>query len=66
MVQQVKDLLLLQQLGLLLWRGFDPLLGNFHMQAQSKIKNKKIKKPFEISCVGGCTPMVSDHWNFGY
>ena len=32
MVQQVRDpALSLQQLGLLLWRGFDPWPGNFHM-----------------------------------
>ena len=32
MAQQVKDpVLLLQQLGSLLWRGFDPWPGNFHM-----------------------------------
>ena len=30
--QQVKDLMLsLQWLGLLLWHGFDPWPGNFHM-----------------------------------
>ena len=31
MVQQVKDLVLSLQLGLLLWCEFDPCLGNFHM-----------------------------------
>ena len=32
MVQQVRDpALSLQQLGLLLWRGFGPWPGNFHM-----------------------------------
>ena len=31
LVQQVKDLLSLQQLGLLLWLWFSPWLGNFYM-----------------------------------
>ena len=35
-------MLLVQQLGLLLWRGFDPWPGNFHMlQVQP---NKKLKE----------------------
>ena len=43
MAQQVKDSVLsLQQLGLLLWCGFDPWPGNSHVpQAQPKRKKKK-------------------------
>ena len=45
-VQQVKDLALsLQQLGLLLWHGFDPWLGNFQTYwAQTKKKKRKRKR----------------------
>ena len=44
-VQQVKDpMLSLQQLGLLLWHGFNPWPWNFHvLQAQPKNKLKKEK-----------------------
>ena len=44
MVQRVKDLALsLQQLGSLLWCGFDPWHGNFHLlQAQPKKPNNYI------------------------
>ena len=42
MVQQVKDLVLsLQQLGLLLWRGFDPWPRNFHILQEGERKKKK-------------------------
>ena len=43
MVQHVKDpALSLQQLGSLLWHGFAPWPGNFHMlQMQPKKKQKK-------------------------
>ena len=46
MVQQVKDLVSLQQLGSLLWCGFDPMaLGNFCLpQAELKNKTKQNKK----------------------
>ena len=42
MAQQVKDLTLsLQQLGLLLWHGFDPWPGNSHLlQVKQKIKKE--------------------------
>ena len=37
--QRVKDLALsLQWLGLLLWRGFDPWPGNFHMLRRQQKK----------------------------
>ena len=42
MAQQVKDLVLsLQQLGLLLWRGFDPWPRNFHILQEGERKKKK-------------------------
>ena len=43
-MQQVKDLALsLQWLGLLLWRGFDPWPGNFHLLwAWPESQNKNI------------------------
>ena len=45
MAQQVKDLVLsLQQLGSLLWHGFDPWLGNFHILWEWQKKKKKKKK----------------------
>ena len=46
MVQQIKDLALsLQQLVWLLWCGFNPWPGNFHMlPAQPKKKKKVIKE----------------------
>ena len=44
MAQQVKDLVLsLQQLGLLLWRGFDPWPRNFHILQEGERKKKKKK-----------------------
>ena len=48
MVQQVKDLaLLLQQLGPLLWRGFDLWTRNFHMlQTQPPAHPQPPKKDF--------------------
>lgn len=41
-VQPVKDLVLsLKQLGSVLWHGFNPWPGNFHMTwVQPKIRNK--------------------------
>ena len=50
MVQWVKDLALsVQQLGLLLWLGFDPWPRNFYMPwawpKQKKMKNKPEKNP---------------------
>ena len=45
MAQRVKDLALSQwQLGLLLWHGFNPLSGNFHMARVWPKRKKKEKK----------------------
>ena len=42
MVQQVKDTtLLLLELGSMLWRGFDPWLGNFYTPQQKKTTKTK-------------------------
>ena len=46
-VQQVKDpMLSLQQLGVLLWHGFDPWPGNLHMPQvwPNKVKQNTVKK----------------------
>ena len=40
MAQWVKELALLQQLGSLLWRGFDPWPGNFHVPQAQQTQNK--------------------------
>ena len=44
MAQQVKDLASLQRLGSLLWHGFNPWLGDFHMLPRARPKKKKKKK----------------------
>ena len=61
--QWVKDSVFsLQQLRLLLWRGFDPWLRSFHKpwERQKNKKTKQKKKPPVFVCIFVCV------WNFSY
>ena len=54
MVQQVKDLVLSpQQLGSLLWHGFDLWPRNFHMPWVQQKKKKKKKRECDIESSTG-------------
>ena len=62
MVQQVKDLVLsLPWLRLLLWHGFDPWPGNFHMPGMQP-KNKQTGVLIVALCL---TNLISIHEDTG-
>ena len=55
MAQQVKDLVVLLQLGLLLWHRFDPLPRNFHMPGTGRRGGGEPKKKGLISKISDMT-----------
>ena len=62
MKQQVKDpVLSLQQLGLLLWCGFNPWPGNFHMPWVQKKKKKK-KFPGNLITINNFPKKIIPLW----